>query len=291
MGVSDFIKRAAGRTSVGLHQLGWFGARDSIGILLYHRISPHVEGLREPDFNVTPERFRRQLEGLLRAGFTFCKLQDAIDRRAEGKAVDPKTAIVTFDDGFENVYTHAWPVMRELEIPSTIFLNTAFLDSDEPFPFDRWGIEYQGQVPLEAYRPLTHKQCHEMQASGLVELGAHTHTHQDFRNRVPEFADDLRTNLTSLRETFAIDRPTFAFPFGRVALGFAGGELTEAARQAGVRCALTTECDANLPHSDSFSWGRCNVYEWDTPRTIEAKLAGWYAWAPKLQERLSSRGV
>ncbi len=43
---------------------------------------------------------------------------------------------VTFDDGFETVYRHAWPVLQELRIPATVFLNTAYLDSPEPFPFD-----------------------------------------------------------------------------------------------------------------------------------------------------------
>ena len=64
------------------------------------------------------------------------------------------------------------------------------------------------------------------------------------------------------------------------------GEWTEAARRAGVTCALTTEGEVNRPTDDPFSWGRFNVYESDTPAMLEAKLAGWYGWAPKLQERV-----
>ena len=45
---------------------------------------------------------------------------------------------ITFDDGFENNYVNAWPVLKELNLPATIFVATKYLDSDVPFPFDDW---------------------------------------------------------------------------------------------------------------------------------------------------------
>ena len=288
MNSTDLIKFSAGRASVWLHRLLPSAACESVGILLYHRISPVIAGIREPDLNVTPDRFRSQLEGLLELGHNFCKLQDVLDCVAEGTPLPDKATIVTFDDGFENVYLNAWPALQDLQIPSTIFLNTAYLGSDAPFPCDPWGAEFSDRAPHEAFRPLTIGQCREMLATGLVELGAHTHTHDDFRGRPEALADDVRVNLRTLRDTFDIDQITFAFPHGRVAMGYAGDELTEAVRRVGVRCALTTECDQNLASGDSYSWGRCNVYEWDTPGTLQAKLAGWYSWAPKIQEQLSA---
>lgn len=290
MSAKDFIKWSAGLGSAWLHRFLPSAPCDTVGILLYHRISPRIDGIREPDFNVTPCTFRLQLEGLLDRGHQFCKLQEILDCAAEGRSIPEKTTIVTFDDGFENVYLNAWPVLQELQIPATIFLNTAYLGADDPFPFDPWGTEFRESVPRHSYRPLTHQQCREMLAAELVELAAHTHTHDDFRGQPERLENDLRENLRLLRESFAIDRITFAFPYGRVAKGYAGGELTEAARRAGVRCALTTECDRNLASGDSFSWGRCNVYEWDTPATLQAKLAGWYGWAPKLQELFMATG-
>ncbi len=284
MNSTDLIKVSAGRASVWLHRLLPAASRESVGILLYHRISPVIEGVRTPDINVTPARFRAQLEGLLERGHVFCSLQDVLDCVADGKPVPEKATIVTFDDGFESVYLNAWPVLRELEIPATIFLNTAYLGADVPFPFDAWGVEFRERVPQEAYCPLNLEQCHEMLAAGLIEFGAHTHTHEDFRGRPEALADDLRENIRILRDAFAIDQVTFAFPYGRVAMGYAGGELSEVARQVGVRCALTTECDQNHAESGYFDWGRCNVYEWDTPDTLQAKLDGWYSWASRLQE-------
>ncbi|HRX81123.1 MAG TPA: polysaccharide deacetylase family protein [Pirellulaceae bacterium] len=290
MNSKDLIKLSSGQASAWLHRFAPRSPRETVGILLYHRISPIIQDVREPDINVTPATFRSQLEGLRESGHEFCKLQDILDCVTAGNPIPEQTTIVTFDDGFENVYLNAWPVLQELKIPSTIFLNTAYLGSNDPFPFDPWGTEFRDCVPLHSYRPLSHEQCREMLSTGLVELGAHTHTHDDFRGQPERFANDLQENLRLLRESFAIDRVTFAFPYGRIAEGYAGGELTEAARRVGVRCALTTECDRNLASGDSFSWGRCNVYEWDTPTTLQAKLAGWYSWAPKLQDLFMATG-
>ena len=41
---------------------------------------------------------------------------------AQGEPVPPYVVVVTFDDGFESVYEHAWPVLREFRIPATIFV-------------------------------------------------------------------------------------------------------------------------------------------------------------------------
>lgn len=291
LNTTDLIKVSAGRASVWLHRLVPCTPRETVGILLYHRISPVIEGVLEPGLNVTPTTFRAQLQGLLDSGHEFCKLQDILDCVARESSIPEKATIVTFDDGYENVYLNAFPILQELEIPATIFLNTAYLGTEAPFPFDPWGVAFSDRVPREAYRPLTLDQCREMLDTGLVELGAHTHTHDDFRGRPDSLADDLRENLRILRDSLALDQITFAFPHGRVAMGYAGGEMTETARQVGVRCALTTECDKNLTNDDPFNWGRCNVYEWDTPKTLEAKIAGWYSWAPKLQEFLVQEKV
>jgi peptidoglycan/xylan/chitin deacetylase (PgdA/CDA1 family) len=126
-----------------------------------------------------------------------------------------------------------------------------------------------------------------MTREGLVELGAHTHTHQDFRRQPEEFRRDLGQSVEVLRDRFGLEGVTFAFPFGRRHAGFSGDDLMSAARQTGVRCGLTTEARLVDPRSDPFGWGRFNAYEWDTAATLAAKLEGWYGWAPRVQEWLS----
>jgi peptidoglycan/xylan/chitin deacetylase (PgdA/CDA1 family) len=273
-------KRAAGLAAAGLNAVLGSRAAGRPGILVYHRVADPVGGVPAPTINVPPGRFRAQLAGLLARGFVPRPLTDLLDRHAAGEPVPPRTFVVTFDDGYENVYTRAWPVLRDLGVPATVFVNTAFLGSDRPFPFDAWGRAHAAAVPAEAYRPLTVAQCREMAAAGLVDIGAHTHTHADFRGRPADLGPDLRTCADAVRAWFGPSRVTFAFPFGRRALGYVTDDLLEAARGTGVACALTTEAELVEPGSDPFGWGRFNAYSWDTGATLAAKLGGWYRGRP-----------
>lgn len=291
-GFKAIVQRGVGGVSAALSILG-NRARGRLGILMYHRVAPRTVGVPEPTMNVTPTSFRKQMLGLQRAGYCFVGLRDALTRLEHGESLAESSVIVTFDDGCQSVFTDAWPVLHELQIPATIFINTAYLDSADPFPFDKWGVEHHRRLAPSTYRPLTTAQCREMQASGLVELGAHTHTHADFRGRPEALEADLRQNLAELAQRFGVDRPTFAFPFGRRHLGYVDDALIAVARRAGVRCALTTECELVDPARDPFGWGRFNVYDWDSPRTLAARLRGWYDWAPRWQGRIAEwrRGV
>ena len=125
--------------------------------------------------------------------------------------------------------------------------------------------------------PIQTPHFERLAANGLVELGAHTHTHADFRGQPKELAADLKQNLTFLRERFEIEHPPLAFPYGTKEDGFVSDELVEAARASGVSCALSTEADI-VRHDDSpYSWGRIAAEEHDSARTLAARLGGWQA--------------
>jgi peptidoglycan/xylan/chitin deacetylase (PgdA/CDA1 family) len=284
----DVALRCVTHLGVALDTL--FGRRANLpGILTYHRIAPCIAGLPAPTHNVTPASFRCQLEGLLDRGFEFWPLDRLLHRARKGTPVPSQVVVVTFDDGFETVYTEAWPVLQELEIPATLFVSTAYLGSDVPFPFDEWGVRYAFELPQESYRPLTPEQCDEMVASGVFRLGAHTHTHEDFRGRHDVFAADLQDNVDHLRQRFGLTEVPFAFPFGSSSRGFSGGELVGAAKDTGVVCGLTTDPLLVDPASDPFAWGRFNAFPWDTGASLAAKLDGWYSWAPQLKRGIVAR--
>lgn len=284
----DLGRRAGAAIGVGLTALLGSRARDRFGILVYHRIAPYDRSDQRPSLNVTPQNLRAQLTGLLARGFKPIPLQQALGHAAGGgRALPSRSFVVTFDDGFASVYSHAWPILRELGVPATIFLSTAYLDSSEPFPFDAWGLAEHARAPSSAYRPLTTAQCVEMMAGQLVQLGAHTHTHRDLRGRPDEFRRDLQQSVDVLRRRFDVTDVPFAFPYGRRHTGFSGDDLMDVARSAGVTCGLTTDAALVDVRSDPFGWGRFNVYGWDTTAMVAARLDGWYEWAPALQARLA----
>lgn len=256
------------------------------GILMYHRVTPRVEGFPAPTWNVTPDRFRRQLSGLLARGYRPWPLSKAIECRNAGEAIPSRTFVVTFDDGYCNVYHHAWPILKELSVPATVFVSTAYLDDDRPFVFDDWSEAGSNDVPTVAWRPLTTEQCREMIDDGLIEIGSHAHTHADLRGRPGIFQCDLLHSLEVLRERLGLTNPSFAFPYGHYS-----SETVAIAREAGVKCTLTTQPKIVSPCEDPFSWGRFNVEQFDSPASMIFKLTGWASMFLTVIKRLPFRSV
>ena len=279
-GLKRLAMRTAGIAALALNRAFGSRARNRAGIVTYHRVMPPVAGLSEPPDNVRPDRFRAQLVGLLRRGFNVRPLRELLDCNARGESVPPRTIAITFDDGFQSVYHYAWPVLRELRLAATVFLATAHVGAAAPFPFDPWGVANAADAPPVAYCPLTLDQCREMAATGLVDFGAHTHTHRDFRGRAEQFREDLQASVDFVQAAFGYENVMFAFPYGSRRRGFADAGLAAAAKQTGVICGLTTECSLIESASDPFQWGRFNVFPWDSDTTLAAKLNGWYVQRP-----------
>jgi peptidoglycan/xylan/chitin deacetylase (PgdA/CDA1 family) len=246
------------------------------GILMYHRIVEPIPGCDKPTWNVPPSLFEQQLEGLIRRGFECWPLREVLSHVREGEPIPRNVFVITFDDAYENVYLNAYPILCQLELPATIFLATAYLDSPNPFPSDDWSEAGSGNVPYTTWKPLTTEECREMVKGGSIELAAHTHSHGDFRGRPAELVTDLKRCQRVLRERFGIERATFAFPYGNKDAGFASDELSKAAEQAGMLCALTTEAHLVRPGDSPFDWGRFAAEDHDTAASLAAKLNGWH---------------
>lgn len=102
-------------------------------LLTFHRVNDDGH----PFFGGTPVAlFRRQLEALRRS-FDVRPLGELLARVRDSGEVPPNAAAVTFDDGYRDNYTHAFPVLRELGVPATIFLVTRALDENALIWHDR----------------------------------------------------------------------------------------------------------------------------------------------------------
>ncbi len=263
----------------------FFGPRgDGFGVITYHRVAPPPRRLPAAPLNVTPTRFRQQLAGLLERGYLPHRLTELIERQRRGAAIPRKAFAVVFDDGFENVYRHAFPVLQELQIPATIFMPTAYLDSPEPFPFDDWPAAGSPIADPATWRPLSTAQCQEMLDGRLIDLGSHTHAHQDFRGRLADFESDLTASLTVLRERFEQRQIALAFPFG-----FMEPEFKRAAQRLGVNCCLNCDCRLVTRQTEPMDWGRFGAEQFDNSATLAAKLDGWYSAARAVWRTLKRR--
>jgi peptidoglycan/xylan/chitin deacetylase (PgdA/CDA1 family) len=115
------------------------GRSGSLAILAYHRVFD-LEG--QEDFPYDPElvsasvaEFAWQME-TVRRHFRPVHLAQALRDLEEGRPLPSRAVAVTFDDGHRDNYTNAFPVLRRVGVPATIFLSTGYMDREETFWFD-----------------------------------------------------------------------------------------------------------------------------------------------------------
>lgn len=250
-----------------------FRCWNAFGLLMYHRVTPTLSVGTPPTWNVTPECFRAQLEGLLERGFEPWRLADMVEVTRRSLRVPRNAFAVTFDDGYACLLESALPVLRRLEVPATIFLVTNYVDVSTPLPFDDWPGRH-GKI--ESRRSLNLSECKALLDSGLIDFGSHTHRHLDYRGKVAEFRVDVEESFDFLRNELHVREKLFAFPYGISKAGFCPPEFFAITRAAGAQCAITADERLVRNGAEPFGWGRMLAAEQDNGGTLAAKLSGWY---------------
>lgn len=105
------------------------GRRARLSILIYHRVLPEPDPLLPGDPDAIT--FRWQMRALARH-FNILPLAEAAARLRDG-TLPARAACVSFDDGYADNLTVAAPILRELGIPATFFIATAYLDGGRMF--------------------------------------------------------------------------------------------------------------------------------------------------------------
>ncbi len=95
-------------------------------ILMYH----HVTDVKEAFLpHVTRRVFARQL-GLVRKHYRVFELGRLVEILRAGEPIPPRALVLTFDDGYEDFYRNAFPLLRKDSLPATVFITTGCVDTD-----------------------------------------------------------------------------------------------------------------------------------------------------------------
>lgn len=110
----------------------------SLTVVNYHRIDdPYRKDFEtfKPNVSATPQDFDRQLDYLAK-WFHVVSLKEIVEWLDGRKNLPPHAALITFDDGYLDNYTSAFPFLRKHNFPALIFLTTGHIGTDAPFYWD-----------------------------------------------------------------------------------------------------------------------------------------------------------
>lgn len=111
-------------------------SQSKIAILTYHRISKKCD-----DWSLNPlplKSFKEHLKFLTKT-YNIISLDNLVDLMVNPNPIPKKTVILTFDDGYKDNYTNAYPLLRKYDIPATIFLTSKLIGSGEISWYDKVG--------------------------------------------------------------------------------------------------------------------------------------------------------
>lgn len=234
---------------------------DRVPVLMYHRVgTPH--DATDGTYCITPAAFAAQMSALAAAGYAALSI-DAFAAWLDGAPThcDGRPFVLSFDDGFAGVYEHAFPLLRGLGWPATVFL-VAGLVGDH----DRW-MQHPGATrPLTPL--LTPAQIAEMAAAGF-SFHSHSMNHRSLTalagSALEEEIAGSRARLQALLGT-AVE--FFAYPYGHL-----DSQAVDAVRAAGYRAAFSVQPGFNRRDVDRYRIRRLDVFGHDSPRALLRKLA------------------
>ncbi|HEV2482793.1 MAG TPA: polysaccharide deacetylase family protein [Puia sp.] len=208
-------------------------------VLLYHSIS--ADGSRD-DLTVSAAQLEAQFQHLRRRGYNSILLSDLIAYYERRRSLPPKPVLITFDDGFLNHVTVAYPLAKKYRMKINLFVIPFFI---------RTG----------GYRstPCAQPADLEKMDPALVEVGLHSYAHLSYADLHPEEIEfDIDRGLQTLQEMGIAYQPCLAYPFGAFPRG--PQNLFELLQRKGIRLAFRIGNRINsLPLREKFLIQRIDV--------------------------------
>jgi peptidoglycan/xylan/chitin deacetylase (PgdA/CDA1 family) len=168
---------------------------------MFHRVVERIPSGPLYDIHYTAENLENLIRFLRKRGYEAITFGDLLIREVPRKPV-----MLTFDDGYEDHYTHLFPMLKKHGIKAVIYLL-----GDRTVGSNVWDIS-KGAVEAPLLRK---EQILEMAASGFVEFGGHSMTHAKLTELSPaEMERQIRECKSSLEALLGKPILSFAYPYG-----------------------------------------------------------------------------
>lgn len=268
------------------HPIARLAKRDRcvrIPILMYHSISDDFPNRMHPYYwtGTSVRAFSCQMQFLRNTGYSVLSLRDALLRIGSGCGTETKQVVITFDDGFLDFYTEAFPILAKHGFVASVFLPTAYIGNHAQ--------SFKGK------QCLNWRQVRELHRAG-ISFGSHTVSHLKLRElgRAAQ-SFEIVSSKTVLEQNLgtAIDSFSFPYAFPEQDRPFVR-QIRQILQQAGFSHGVSTSLGVASRSDDQFFLKRLPISSRDDDEFLQAKLDGAYNWLHGIQyvaRVLKSEGI
>jgi len=252
----------------------------SIPILMYHSVSNSKEKHNHPYYhtNTSPEVFAEHMKFLAGEGYSAVGIGEAlkilenpvVSKAQISETLSNKRIVITFDDGFRDFYTNAFPVLQMYGFEATVFIPTGFIDN-------------RGRL-LDGKECMSWSEVIELQKKG-VSFGTHSVNHSKFEYLShKEIEYEIRHSKYVAESKTGCSIDSFSYPY---AYPETDHELVKFMKkillESGYENAVTTRIGSASFKPDRYALKRIPVNTQDDIRFLKAKIDGGYDWIYSLQ--------
>jgi peptidoglycan/xylan/chitin deacetylase (PgdA/CDA1 family) len=186
-------------------------------------IDKHIPNQRKRNkWKVKPEDFKKQMSWFNKNGWTSY----IISQLVENEHLPPKSFCITFDDGYEDNYINALPILKKYGFKATIYLVPNY-------EYNLW----ENFKDKKFDKLLNQQQIKEMQDSGLIEFGSHTLHHKNLLTISKDEAfEDMKVSKALVENITHQKCNAFAYPYGKY-----NDNLIEATKEIGYTSATVVK--------------------------------------------------
>jgi peptidoglycan/xylan/chitin deacetylase (PgdA/CDA1 family) len=210
------------------------------------------------------------MEFLASQGYRVVGTTEAVRILAQAVPAVEKVAALTFDDGYRDFYTAAFPVLERLGFTATMYLPTAYVGTRH--------LTFNSRICL------TWSEARELRAAG-IEFGSHTDTHPElYRLSQAEIQRELWVSRQKIETRLGEPVRSFSYPYA-----FPEADSTFRARlrtmlaEGGYENGVSTIVGTARATCDLFCLERLPVNAMDDGALFRAKLEGGYDWLHTVQ--------
>jgi len=204
----------------------WRLPNPGVPILMYHKVGERPSGSKLKKLWVTPPMFRRQMGYLSHHGYHPVTFTDLYNHWDGLTPLPTNPVLITFDDGYQNNYTDAFPILKDFGFRATLFVvvETVGLENKWHDP------KSETRIPM-----ITWAQIKELQKAGW-EIGSHTMNHFRLTKiENTEVAAEMEKSRKTIAEFLDQAPPTLAYPYGD---GEDDETIRRFAKESGYRVAV-----------------------------------------------------